>query len=304
MSNSTDSSPQNQPAAQSRFGFSGPDWLVAGWFLAIKLALLVFGAKTYQVLENRRFSDWHGWLAIWNRWDSLHYLKIAETGYQATGILKAWFYPLFPWSVRLLAFLTGDVLVSAFVVSAMAGLAAVLVFRRLVQLDFSPVIAIRAVWFFLIFPTAYFFHIGYTESLFLAFALGSIFAARKERWWLAGILGACCWMTRPTGIALLPALAVEAAHQFWTGKRWNWRWLWIGVVPVGFGVYLLLNWKVSGDPFAFLKMRHKLFAMSMSWPWTSIREAVGNLKRPPSQAEMVGAEELSICHPEPDLHCV
>jgi len=40
--------------------------------------------------------------------------------------------------------------------------------------------------------------------------LGSVFAARKERWWLAGALGAFSWMTRANGIVLLPTLAVEA----------------------------------------------------------------------------------------------
>ena len=54
----------------------------------------------------------------------------------------------------------------------------------------------RSVWFLLIFPTAYFLHVGYSEALFLALALGSILAARGERWWLAGVLGAFCWMTR------------------------------------------------------------------------------------------------------------
>src|SRR5438132_729388 len=81
--------------------------------------------------------------------------------------------------------------------------------------------------------------IGYTEALFLAFVLGSIMAARREHWWLAGLLGALGWMTRAPGIVLVPTLAVEAAHQLVTTKRWRWNWLWIAVVPLGFGVYLL-----------------------------------------------------------------
>ena len=60
----------------------------------------------------------------------------------------------------------------------------------------------------------------------------------------------------------------------------------------GFGVYLLLNWQVTGDPFAFLRMRRALFAMDSSWPWIGIREAVRNLHRTPNQAEMVGRQEL------------
>jgi hypothetical protein len=99
-------------------------------------------------------------------------------------------------------------------------------------------------------------------------------------------------MTRANGIILIPTLAVEAAHQYIATRRWQWRWLWIAIVPAGLGVYLLLNWKVTGNPFAFLRMRKGLFAMSASWPWVGIREAILNLRRAPNQAEMVGMQEL------------
>jgi hypothetical protein len=85
---------------------------------------------------------------------------------------------------------------------------------------------------------------------------------------------------------------MEAIHQFWIGKKWNWKWLWIAVIPVGFGVYLLVNWKMTGDPFWFLKAREKLFAMHFDWPWVGVRESILNFKRSPSDAETVGAQEL------------
>jgi mannosyltransferase PIG-V len=268
------------------------DWLVAGWVLAIKILLFAFGAKSFQVLENKPLPGTYPWLEIWNRWDAIYFQHIAQFGYSSTDVLKAWFYPFFPWCTRWIAWLTGDYLVSAFIVSGFASVAVAVILRTIVQLDYAADVARRAVWFFLIFPTAYFLHIGYTESLFLALALGSIMAARLERWWVAGMLGALCWMTRANGIILIPTLAVEAAHQYTVTKRWQWRWLWIAIVSAGFGVYLLLNWKVAGDPFAFLRMRKALFAMSTSWPWVGIREAIGNLRRSPSDAEMVGAQEL------------
>jgi len=268
------------------------DWLVVGWVLATKALLLIFGVRSYHMLEDKPVPPHLGWLEIWNRWDALHFQRLAEFGYSAADKLRAWFYPLYPWCVRLTAYVTRDFLVAAFVVSAIASVIAAVVLRRMIGLDFSVSVARRAVWFFLIFPTAYVLHIGYTESLFLALTLGSIFAARKERWWLAGVLGAFSWMTRANGIILLPTLAVEAGHQWFVGKRWRWQWLWIGIAPAGFAVYLWLNWRVSGDPFAFLKMRRQLFHMSFSWPWVGIHSAIGNLRRSPNQAEIVGGEEL------------
>ena len=123
------------------------------------------------------------------------------------------------------------------------------------KLDYDSAVALRSVWFFLIFPTAYFLHVGYSESLFMALALASVLAARTDRWGLAGMLGAFCWLTRATGAVLVPTVAVEAAQKYSTTRRWNARWLWIALVPTGFAVYLLLNWRVTGDALAFLQTR-------------------------------------------------
>jgi Mannosyltransferase (PIG-V) len=268
------------------------DWIVIGWALAIKILLFLFGVRAYKIFEDERPPGAYGWLEIWNRWDSLHYLRLAEFGYDAKDVWKAWFYPLFPWLTRAVAQIVGNYVVAAFIVSGFALIAATMVLRRIVELDFSSAVALRTVWFLLIFPTAYFLHIGYTESLFLALAFGSIFAARTERWWVAGLLGGLSWMTRANGVVVLPTLVVEIIHQWFATKRWQWRWLWIGLVPAGFGVYLTLNWYVTGDPFAFLRMRKTVAAMSFAWPWVGIREAIGNFRRSPNQAEMVGAQEL------------
>ncbi len=165
------------------------------------------------------------------------------------------FYPLFPWLIRLVAYISGNYLVAGLIVSGIAGISAAILLRRLVQIDHSSSVAMRSVWFFLIFPTAYFFHVGYSESLFLALALGCILAARVERWWLAGLLGAFCCMTRAAGVVLIPTLAVEAAQQYCASHRSDRRWLWIAIVPAGFAVYLLINWHVSGNPFSFLQTR-------------------------------------------------
>jgi hypothetical protein len=270
----------------------GRDWLVVGWTLAIKFLLIFYGGKSFQVLQNERPKGVHGWLELWNQWDSIHYQKLAEVGYEAIDSIKTWFYPLFPWSVRLVAFVARDYLVSAFIVSGIALIAATILLRRIVELDYPASVALRSVWFLLIFPTAYFLHIGYTESLFLALVLGSIFCARRERWWLAGVLGALSCMTRAPGLMLVPTLAVEAIHRFWQTRRWQWRWLWIAIVPAGFGAYLLLNWYVTGDPWTFLRVRNGVFYSHSSWPWRGIQDAIGNLNRQPSEAEMVGGQEL------------
>jgi len=296
MSEATVQTPSSRVLLRQFVGrLPADDWLVVGWVLATEILLLIFGVRSFHMIEDKRVAAHLGWLEIWNRWDALHFQRIAEAGYSASDKLKAWFYPFYPWCVRWMSYLTGNnSLVAAFVVSGIALLIAAITFRRLIELDFSADVARRAVWFFLIFPTAFYLHIGYTESLFLAFTFAAIFAARRDQWWLAGVLGALSWATRANGIILLPTLAVEALHQWYRDKRWRWQWLWIGVVPLGFAIYLVLNWRISGNPFAFLKMRGELFHMSFSWPWRGIADAARNMHRNPNQGEIVGGEELFV----------
>jgi MFS family permease len=300
------------------------DWIVVGWVMAIKLLLFYFGATSYAVLWDKYVTSPHQWFEIWDQWDFGYYQKIAEFGYSGTDGSTA-FYPLFPWLVRLVVYISKSYLAAGLIVSGIASVIAAILLRRLVRLDYPASVAMRSVWFFLIFPTAYFLHVGYSEGLFLALAFACILAARVERWWLAGVLGAFCWMTRGVGVVLVPALAVEATQQYWTKRRlcsygaaspyqihhagnastqrgdynklrgchaWNWQWLWIAFVPAGFVVYLLINWSVNGNPFAFLQTRKVSFEQSFALPSVGIRQAIWALYPTPREAEMVGAQEL------------
>ncbi len=262
--------------------------------LAIKALVFLYAGQSYQVLSDQRIAGVYGWLELWNHWDSLHYQKLAAHGYSAVGEMKPSmvFYPLFPWAVRLVAFVIKDHLVSAFIVSTFASIAAGLLLYRLVQLDYPKGVADHSVWFLFIFPTSYFLHIGYTESLFLMLVIGCVLAARTGRWPLAGMLGALACLTRVTGLVMIPALLMEAGQQYWTARRWQWQWLSVAIVPLGFGGYLLLNNQVAGDPFAFMPIMKELYHKSLAWPWIGVREAMGALNRTPSQAQIVGIQEL------------
>jgi len=262
--------------------------------LAFKALLFLFAGQSYQALSNQRIDGVRARFEIWNRWDAINYQKLAEFGYNATAEMRPRmvFYPLYPWIVRMFAFVTHDYLISAFIVSTIASLAAAILLHRLVALEYSKDMAQRAVWFLFIFPTSYFLHIGYTESLFLMLALGSVLCARKQRWLLAGIFGALACLTRVNGLVLIPALAVEAGHQYWTTRRWQWQWLAIGLIALGFCGYLLLNKHVTGDFFAFSSIMRSNFGKSLAWPWTGIDSTIGSLNREPADTQMIGMQEL------------
>jgi hypothetical protein len=256
--------------------------------------LFVVGVKSYPILWDRYAPRPDNWLQIWDQWDFGYYHEIAEFGYGAYGAGDGSFafYPLFPWLMRLVTYITRSYLVAGLLISGIASIVAAVSLRRLVRIDYSASVAMRSVWFFLIFPTAYFLHVPYSESLFIALAVPCLIAARTERWWIAGLLGALCWMTRGVGVVLVPALAAEAAQQYYTKRRWDWRWLWIAMVPAGFVLYLLINWHVTGNAFAFLQTRTVTFHQSFAFPSVGIRQAIRAHYPTAEEAEMMGVQQL------------
>ncbi len=238
--------------------------------LGVKLLVLTFAMQA--VASFRMVHP--NWLEIWNRWDATHYLTLAEKGYAAAGDSRVLlvFFPLYPWLVRAITFFVHNYIAAALLVSGVASLAAGLLFRQLVLCDEPDRVARNAVWFLFIFPTSFFLHVAYTESLFLALTLGCFLAARKEHWALAGLLGAAASLTRVNGLLLGPALAMEIILQFARRRKWDWRWLWVGLVPLGFVAYLWLNYEVTGDYFAFIRIMQEHWYKKVASPWFGVHD--------------------------------
>jgi hypothetical protein len=240
--------------------------------LVLVLKALVLGLAVLSV--RTLFDQKENWETLWTRWDASHYLKLAKDGYVAKGEgrFSIVFYPLYPWLVRAAFIVCRNYFAAALLVSGVASIFAGVLFRRLVELDHPAKVARLAVWFLFIFPTAYFLHIGYTESLFLALVVGSLLAARKQFWPLAGLLAGFASLTRVNGLLLGPALLVEAWLQYRVTRRFDWRWLWIGAAGLGFAGYLWINYHVTGDPFTFTRVMEKHWYKKITLPWFGIRD--------------------------------
>lgn len=248
--------------------FSAADRETALLVIALKALVLVIATLSVGTL----FDSKDSWSTLWNRWDASHYLRLAEQGYTAVGEgqFSIVFYPLYPWMVRAVAFVWQNYFAAALLVSGVTSLCAALLLRRLVELDQSAKVAQSTVWYLLIFPTAYFLHIAYSESLFITLVIGCMLAARKRAWALAGTLGALACLTRVNGLVLIPTLLVEAYLQYSRTRRIDWRWLWIGATGLGFVAYLFLNYRVTGDPFAFSKIMEEHWYKKVTSPWVGV----------------------------------
>ncbi len=246
------------------------EWKVIGGVLFAKLTLFVFAFFAVPAFSGK----WRSFWELWNRWDALRYLQLAREGYLTTG--EARFnlvgLPLYPWLVRAVSWSGCDIRFAAFLVSGIASVAAALLLLKLVRLDEPDEVNLYPVWFLLIYPTSYFLHIAYTEATLLALVLGSFLAARKEAWLVAGVLGGLASMTRLPGIVVLPCLLFEAWEQYRITRRFDWRWLCLAIVPCGLGIYLWINFALTGDPLAFTKIFREHFFQSLASPWIGLRD--------------------------------
>lgn len=277
--------------------------LVPKWFnlqaistaLITKLIVLLFGAAALRTMSDKPLDPENSFFAIWSQWDAAHYLHLAQRGYTTVGDDRFLivFFPLYPLMIAMFQVFFRNFWLSAFIVSAVATVALALVFRELVRLDYSEKTAQFAVLFLFIFPTSYFLHIPYTESLFLALTVGSFFAARKHLWFAAGALGAAACLTRVNGLILIPALALEVWDDFRQNRRFEREWLFLLMIPAGFGVYLVLNYLVTGDPFMYMTYQQEHWYRYLRFPWEGIWEAAKRINKPiPTEAMMTGVQEL------------
>ena len=232
------------------------------FLLALLFRLLIFvvvGLFACLVLYPDSGPDAALW--IWKRWDALHYVNLAELGY--SGYMEDGkhlflvFFPLYPWLMRLVSALTGNTMAAGLLISFLCYAGGCVYLYKLTAWELGRRAARRAVLFLSVFPHAFFFGGIMTESLFLLTTAAGLWYIRRHRWWLAGAIGILAAMTRMHGILLVGAAAAELVEN-----RGGFDWKEIGrrlpalLLPVlGTLVYLLLNWRVAGDPFAFTVMQ-------------------------------------------------
>lgn len=163
----------------------------------------------YSFPYTERLLEPQGHPLFWSlaNFDGVHYLGIADNGYFAQFTQA--FFPLYPLLIKLNSYLIQNHIVSGYLISISSLIAFTYLLHKLITLDYSHKIATKTLFYYLIFPTSFFFAAVYTESIFMLFVIGSLYSARKKRWLLAGLLGGLASATRLFGILLLPTLIIE-----------------------------------------------------------------------------------------------
>jgi hypothetical protein len=170
-----------------------------------------------------------------DRFDSGFYLNIAAHGFGAASAHRTAFSPLYPLVIRALTPLFGSGVLAGAIVSAAAFAAALVVVHRLTELELGRQTANATIWLLALAPLSFFFTAIYTESLFLLLTAGAVLAARRDRWWLACLLGSLATLTRPVGIVIVVALLAVRLR----GERTiDWRLAGVIALPATLVAYL------------------------------------------------------------------
>ncbi len=224
-----------------------------------RLALWVLAAGTLLLFESHRNPLRYRWdrprlhdlgpvVDVWARWDSDWYVQIAQHGYVWPSSRPA-FFPLYPLLIGLLGHaLGGHTVLAGVLVSLAACAVAFVLFDRLARLKLGDEAANRAVIVLAVFPTTLFLGAVYSESLFLALSLAAFLLAERGRFAAAGVAGGLAALTRPVGLALVPALALFA----WRSRHRRQALAGVTLVPALFSLYPLALWLWIGHPLAFL----------------------------------------------------
>jgi hypothetical protein len=221
-------------------------------------------------------------LAPLARWDSVWYLRIADSGYGDSAV-RAAFFPLYPLLVRGVGTLfggsNGALLVAAYLVSLASFLAALALLHRLTELELGRRVARPTLVLLALFPAAVYFGAPYSESLFLLLAVGAFYAARTGRWAWAGACAGLASASRSAGLLLLIPLALF----WWSSRPRRVRDVaWLGLAPVGIAAYAAWLGLVEGDALRFLNVQaawSRELAVPLAGAWDGLVAAADGVRQ-------------------------
>lgn len=170
-------------------------------------------------------------------WDSEYYLSIALNGYDDRSKGMDWitsedgderslnyaFFPFYPLVMKPIIAVLRPVTeqmtdlargsLAGVIVSLLGTLAAMMALYDLAGTDAGERERFRAVAYLLVFPSAFFMAMVYTEGLFMGIAFVSLALSKRGNWLAASLLAMIAPWTRAVGVALSIPLAVR-----WLGR--------------------------------------------------------------------------------------
>ncbi|MEU9475970.1 mannosyltransferase family protein [Streptomyces sp. NPDC048191] len=223
-------------------------------FAAVRLTGVVLVVLT-DLCAGRPFGK-----SLTHAWDSVWYLHIAEHGYghwlriTSSGAVQTdWaFFPLYPGLIRAVSDLLHVTAGKAgLLIAWSSALIAAYGIYALGHHLYDRTVATALVALWAVLPQSVVLTLVYTEPLFTACAVWSLYAVLRRRWLTAGSLAMLAGLIRPNGIAVAVAVTVAAVHEVVRRRTRVTPTLLVGTVlgPLGWVGYVLWVGRQTGDLF-------------------------------------------------------
>lgn len=204
-------------------------WRIALLLIAFLSTFFIsqFGSRFPYADQVLKITGLPSWVWGFGNFDGVHYLRIAQNGYNAQ--YSQAFFPLFPLLIRIInsldifpkdlvldtrIFVDPSYFIVGLVLSNVFFLSALILFYKLIRLDFNQKVAFASLILLVTFPTSFYFGAIYTESLFLFLSMGAMYFTRKNNFLIAGVFSLLASATRIFGLVIILFLIVEIYLKF------------------------------------------------------------------------------------------
>ena len=267
--------------------------IVFGLALLFHALIILCGGLIYCLHLAEDAASLEGLLSCWNRWDGPHYLEIAQYGYEhfvnEGRHLFLVFFPLYPWMVRVMHVLCRDWVVAGILVSTIAYAVGAAFFYATIAEEYDAETAEKSLILLSVSPFAFQFGACMTEGLFFCLLAISFYLIKKHRWLLAGMVGILCALCRMQGVIILGVGMVEFLVSYpviryirekKVGvflKAFFTKAVFMFLPLIGTFVYLMINYSVDGDAFAFVRYQREHWYLSPTFFTNCLSEITGYL---------------------------
>jgi Gpi18-like mannosyltransferase len=199
--------------------------------------------------------------SVLTEWDGHWYEQIARHGYSwhlsylpngSLGYSNLAFFPLFPLAMRVMTVCTGlKVEYTGIIISWICAAVAAAGIFALLSRYVSKYTALMAVVLWAVVPPSYVESMAYTETMFTALAVWSLYALVQKRWLTSAFLIFLAGLTHSTVVILIAVLGLAALLEIYQRRHDGLRQLWrpaaaIFIAPAGFALFLAYLWKHTG----------------------------------------------------------
>ena len=212
-------------------------------------------------------------------WDAQNYFIVADHWYAPEQASNA-FYPGYPFLLRLFSYITNGNLFWASIILGIILNGTLAAFLYLfVKKQWNEKTAALSVLFLFSFPTAFYLHLPYSESLFLILIISffNLFIQKKYTW-LQTLLLITAILTRPQGIFLIIPITISLVIEYKKEKSAITPFIkdfapYITSISIAVISYLLIHTISTGSPFSgFLAQQYFISSFSIMnilqpWNW-------------------------------------